>query len=146
MSCPLVLPSTTVFSDGLIASLVQSILAVAQRNFRSLECVPVEDIVILSIILDYPGQHQVELSKEIWQSQRVVPVPERSSNATRTGFFRTRPAGVRKPVICPYPPSSLPDVTVALSLASSWSFSAVYPNRRQPRRLVNTKRRNPSPG
>jgi len=59
------------------------------------------------------------------QSQSVVP--EQSSNATRTGFFRTRSAAVRKPVIYLYPPSSLPDVTVALLLAPSWSFSAVYP-------------------
>ncbi|KAI0298108.1 hypothetical protein B0F90DRAFT_1810951 [Multifurca ochricompacta] len=34
---------------------------------------------------------------------------------------------VRKPVIYLYPPFSLPDVTVELSLVSSWSFSAVYP-------------------
>jgi hypothetical protein len=33
----------------------------------------------------------------------------------------------RKPVIYLYPPSSLPDVTVELQLASSWHFSAVYP-------------------
>jgi hypothetical protein len=34
---------------------------------------------------------------------------------------------VRKPVIYLYPPSSLSHVTVQLSLASLWSFSAVYP-------------------
>jgi hypothetical protein len=37
---------------------------------------------------------------------------------------QTRP---RKPVIYLYPPSSLPDVTVELALASSWRFSAVHP-------------------
>jgi len=172
----------------------ESILAVAQSNFRDLQGVPIENIVLLSVVPDYPDQGQVELSKEIWptvsaivhsvtialesemstsnecrcdspdlpdykesgvgngaassapppavptlpppppprpylvappQSQSVVP--QQSSNATRTGFFRTRSAAVRKPVIYLYPPSSLPDVTVALLLAPSWSFSAVYP-------------------
>jgi len=62
------------------------------------------------------------------QSQSVVP--EQSSNAPRTGFLRVRrapSARARKPVIYLYSPSSLPDVTVALLLAPSWSFSAVYP-------------------
>ena len=62
------------------------------------------------------------------QSQRVVP--EQSSDAPRTGFLRVRrapSARARKPVIYLYPPSSLPDVTVALLLTSTWSFSAVYP-------------------
>jgi hypothetical protein len=34
---------------------------------------------------------------------------------------------VRKPVIYLFPPSSLPDVTIELQLASSWRFSAVHP-------------------
>lgn len=33
----------------------------------------------------------------------------------------------RKPIIYLYPPSSLTDITVELSLTSSWHFSAVYP-------------------
>jgi hypothetical protein len=42
----------------------------------------------------------------------------------------------RKPVIYLYPPSSLSDVTVQLSLASSWLFSAVYP---PPATTINPK-------
>jgi hypothetical protein len=34
---------------------------------------------------------------------------------------------VRKPVIYLFPPSSLPDVTIELQLATSWRFSAVHP-------------------
>src|SRR5258708_591378 len=63
-----VLQSITAFSDRLIASLAQNVLTVAQRNFRSLQGVPVEDIVLLSTIPDYPEQDQVELSKEIWST------------------------------------------------------------------------------
>ena len=61
------------------------------------------------------------------QSQSVVP--EQSSDAMRTGVFRTRPASarLRKPVIYLYPSSSLPDVAVGLLPTSSWRFSAVYP-------------------
>jgi hypothetical protein len=33
----------------------------------------------------------------------------------------------RKPIIYLYPPSSLPDVSVELTLTSSWRFSAVHP-------------------
>ena len=65
-----------------------------------------------------PPPHPISVAPP--QSQRVVPVPERSSNATRTGFVKTRPPAARrarKPVIYLYPPSSLPEVTVALSLA-----------------------------
>ena len=68
----LVLPSITALSDGLIASLAQSILAIAQHNFRSLQGVSVEDIVLLSTIPDYPEQDQVELSKEIWSTVSTV--------------------------------------------------------------------------
>jgi len=39
----------------------------------------------------------------------------------------SRTTMVRKPIIYLYPPSSLPEVTVELQLAPSWSFSAVYP-------------------
>jgi hypothetical protein len=42
---------------------------------------------------------------------------------------------LRKPVIYLYPPSSLSHVTVQLSLASLWSFSAVYS---QPQILTTT--------
>jgi hypothetical protein len=66
------LPLITAVSHGLIASLVQSILAVAQRSFRSLHGVPVEDIVLLSTIPGYPEQDQVELSKEIWSAVSTV--------------------------------------------------------------------------
>jgi hypothetical protein len=52
--------------------LAQSILAVAQRNFRSLQGVPVEVIVLLSTIPGYPEQDQVELSKEIWSTVSTV--------------------------------------------------------------------------
>jgi len=219
------------FRRCLIASLAQSILAVAQSNFRDLQGIPIENVILLSVIPNYPDQGQVELSKEIWptvsaivhsvtislesgaflsglldesmqrqllteivhffaafpppemptsnecgcdspglpdytesgvgsgaaaasssllppttmlslpppprpylvappQSQSVVP--EQSSDAPRTGFLRVRRAPsararARKPVIYLYPPSSLSDVTVALLLAPSWSFSAVYP-------------------
>ena len=59
-------------SDGLIASPAQSILAVAKSNFRSLQGVPIEDIVLLSTIPNYPEQDQVELSKEIWSTVSTV--------------------------------------------------------------------------
>ena len=59
-------------SDGLIASLAQSILAVAQSNFRDLQGVPIENIVLLSVIPDYPNQDQVELSKEIWPTVSAI--------------------------------------------------------------------------
>ena len=90
----------------------------------------VENGAASSLPLPPPPPPAPPLSVAPPQSQSVVPVPGRSSNVTRTGFFRTRPAEVRrlrKPVIYLYPPSSLPDVTVALLLASSWSFTAVYP-------------------
>lgn len=57
---------------GLIASLAQSILAVAQSKFRDLRDVPIEKIVLLSVIPDYPDQGQVELSKEIWPTVSAI--------------------------------------------------------------------------
>jgi hypothetical protein len=60
------------FSYRLIVSLSQDTIAVAQRNFRSLQGVPVEDIVLRSTIPDYPEQDVVELSKEIWSTVSTV--------------------------------------------------------------------------
>jgi len=44
----------------------ESVLAVAQRNFRDLQGVPVEDVTLLSVIPDNPDQGEVKLSKETW--------------------------------------------------------------------------------
>jgi hypothetical protein len=49
-----------------VASGVHDILAVAQRNFRAIHGVLPEDIVLLSVIPDYPDPGEVELSKDIW--------------------------------------------------------------------------------
>lgn len=48
----------------------------------------------------------------------LIPKPIRGQRVRRL---------VRKPVIYLHPPSSLPDVTVELTLTSSWRFYAVYP-------------------
>jgi hypothetical protein len=58
------------------------------------------------------------------------PAPNVQIPARPTPFasiFSGRGQAVRKPVIYLYPPSRLSDVTVELLLASSWSFSAIYP-------------------
>ena len=57
---------------SLIAPLAQGVLAVAQRHFRSLQDVRVEDVVLLAVIPGYPDQAQVELSKEIWSTVSAV--------------------------------------------------------------------------
>ena len=72
-------------SDGLIASLAQSILAVAQSNFRDLQGVPIENIVLLSVIPDYPNQDQVEVSKEIWPT--VCAIVHSVTIALESGAF-----------------------------------------------------------
>ena len=93
-----------------------------------------------------PPPHPISVAPP--QSQGVVPVPERSSNATRTGFVKTRPSAARrarKPVIYLYPPSSLPKVTVALSLVFLDGVSTCVPHRRLLPCRAKTKPRNPLP-
>ena len=65
-------PPNINFRQSLIASLAQSILAVAQSNFRDLQGVPIENIVLLSTIPDYPDRGQVELSKETWPTVSAI--------------------------------------------------------------------------
>jgi len=48
------------------AAVAQNILPVAQRNFQTLQGVPLDDIIILASIPDYPVQGLVEISAEIW--------------------------------------------------------------------------------
>ena len=57
---------------SLIAPPAQGILAVAQHNFRPLQDVRVDDVVLLAVIPGYPDQAQVELSKEIWSTVSAV--------------------------------------------------------------------------
>ena len=67
--------------------------------------------------------------------QRDLPAQssEQTGAASTAGLesiptsLRIRTAKVRKPIIYLYPPISLPDVSVELHLASSWCFSAIYP-------------------
>jgi hypothetical protein len=83
-----------------------------------------------------PAPHSMP-SPTRWHHLRRGP-PEQPSDAAQTSAasgglapVRTSPGyrttRVRKPIIYLYPPSSLPDVTVELQLAPSWSFSVVYP-------------------
>jgi hypothetical protein len=44
----------------------QGVIAVVQRNLRSLEPVNKENIVLLALIPDYPDQEEVQVSKEVW--------------------------------------------------------------------------------
>jgi hypothetical protein len=66
-----------------IASSAQHILAVAQRNFRALHGVPLEDIVLLSAIPGYPDPGEVELAKDIWPT--VSPVVHSVTIALESG-------------------------------------------------------------
>ncbi|KAH9960160.1 hypothetical protein BC827DRAFT_1155943 [Russula dissimulans] len=49
---------------------LQSVVAIAQQKFPSLNGVLVENIVLLAQIPGYPVTDQVELSREIWPSVR----------------------------------------------------------------------------
>ncbi|KAH9960153.1 hypothetical protein BC827DRAFT_1209480 [Russula dissimulans] len=44
----------------------EDIIAVAQCNFRALQEVPAEDIILVATVPGYPETDKVELSKEIW--------------------------------------------------------------------------------
>ncbi|KAH9960157.1 hypothetical protein BC827DRAFT_1155940 [Russula dissimulans] len=44
----------------------EDVIAAAQRNFRALQSVPVEDIILMGIVPGSPETGKVELSKEIW--------------------------------------------------------------------------------
>lgn len=66
------IPCVVFCTASLIAPLAQGVLAVAQRHFRSLQDVRVEDVVLLAVIPGHPDQAQVELSKEIWLTVSAV--------------------------------------------------------------------------
>jgi hypothetical protein len=51
---------------------LQSAVAVARRNLRSLQHFPHDDLVLLATIPSYPDTSQVELSKDVWQSVNAV--------------------------------------------------------------------------
>ena len=67
-----------------------------------------------------PGQTLASYKISSGDAIMVMPVTA-PAPAPATGLT------LRKPVIYLYPPSSLSQVTVQLSLTPSWSFSAVYP-------------------
>jgi hypothetical protein len=50
------------------------------------------------------------------------------SGSTVTATLTMKQVPVCKPVLYLYPPSSVADVTVKLTLVPSWNFSAVYPS------------------
>jgi|SRR6266850_3653917 len=69
--CESSLPPFVPLSTCVIAPLVQDVLAVIQRNFRSLRGVPANDIVLLAIIPGLEKHGQVEISKEVWPMLRT---------------------------------------------------------------------------
>jgi hypothetical protein len=58
-------------STCVIAPLVQDVLAVIQRSFRSLQGVPANDIVLLAVVPGFEKHGQVEFSKEVWPMLRA---------------------------------------------------------------------------
>ena len=70
-----------------------------------------------------PIRSQTQQSSDVHQTNNTSCPPHLQPGDT----IPLRPEAPKKPVIYLYPPSSLADVTVELSLTSSWRFSAVHP-------------------